>query len=502
MVVEWTEGCRMGWRWAVFHPPDIAAVGEENFCDDTCPNMYSPCVDLAVESVDGASQWSSLGVGQCCEDSSIGCDHTDGTLECDHPASCSDGQASDFDAWCFGAPAYFASFVAGIYANTETTITLVPIGASGEHTVDPANNEIIMPSGGQMIDFEVFVAGWDPDLDGSPLIKAWQTTIDSSTYHSGLAGELTNSRPPCTTNSDCPSHDTGELCAGIYCAGAWQECPGRPTELCLDLPACDVRHANPRCGSTGFEPSFPDDGTPDYGMSLRLESSSDAKGTFEVGFLPGPWRTYLKNQFSVRIPFVALVPANVTIVTGRCCDRGIGPGNERCLDTRTIAECDAIGGFLFPGEPCDPDINDSLECAPFCGDDELNDPAEECDGSDTGACIGLCDPDCLCVHLCGDDEVNLWWEQCDGTDDALCPGKCRSDCRCIAVCGDDEVNQTSEQCDGANDNRCPGQCRDDCTCPPGSIPAVSHWGVIVLILLVLGFARIHYGRSGRVLKGR
>ncbi len=500
MIVEWTEGCRMGWRWALLQGPEVAAVGEENFCNNTCPSSPVPCVDLAIDMVDEASQWYGVGTGTCCEDPGIACDHSDGTYECAHPTTCSDGEATDFDAWCYGAPINFASFVASVYANTETRFMLVPVRASGEHTI--VDDEIIMPSGGQTINLEGFAAGWDPDGDGAPAVKVWMATVDSSSYKTGLAGELTNSRPSCEVDTDCPDHAGGEVChepypsGSKYCGGVWMDCEGR-SELCPDLWTCDASGPNPRCGISDFSgpvsPPAVDPGYPLYAMSVRLDSSIDAKGTFEVSFVPDPG-TFLKDTNSAGIPLVAYVPARITIEIGKCCDPGSGPGDERCLDNRTMGECDTLGGWFFPGEVCDPDVDDSIECGPFCGDGEVNQPSEECDGADDAACPGLCELDCLCGPFCGDNEVNQAPEECDGVDDAACPGACGVDCLCGPFCGDDVVNQESEQCDGTDAFRCPGQCREDCTCPPGAIPAVSQWGLVVLMLLMLSGAKIYFGR--------
>ena len=137
MIIEWTSGCRMGWRWALLGPPEVAAIGEENFCAGTCPGSPLPCVDLAIELVDGISQWSGLGGATyqgpgsytCCEDpGGPQCDHGDAntTNDCGHPTSCSDGVATDFSGWCFGAQIYWAAFVTSIYANTDTYIQFTP----------------------------------------------------------------------------------------------------------------------------------------------------------------------------------------------------------------------------------------------------------------------------------------------------------------------------------------------------------------------------------------
>ncbi|MGD2109382.1 MAG: hypothetical protein PVI86_08310 [Phycisphaerae bacterium] len=367
MIVEWTEGCHVGWRWAFYEGPEIAAVGEENFCSDTCPTTPVPCVDMAIELVDGASQWSNIGVGTCCEDDLIVCDHTDcdpatgAGCECGLPTTCSDGEATDFDAWCYGAPTYFASFVASIFTTTETRFELVPVASSGIHRFE--GKEIIMPDGGQTIELEVFAAGWDPDGNGFPALKVWQAQIDSSTYNSGWAGALTNSRPACTVDSDCPNNAEGELCNSTTCGGAWMECPEREG-LCMHLPACDVSSPNPRCGSHNlFDAPIEDDGSDFYCMSLRLEASTDAKGTFEVGFLPDP-ATWMKDSGSAGVPLVAYLPAKITIEIGQCCDSS----EFLCIsDTVTEAECYAMGGDTFnPNKTCD----DPCECF---GDEECDD---------------------------------------------------------------------------------------------------------------------------------
>jgi hypothetical protein len=112
--------------------------------------------------------------------------------------------------------------------------------------------------------------------------------------------------------------------------------------------------------------------------------------------------------------------------------------------------------------------------APVCGDNAINQPSEQCDGTAAGTCTAGCRADCTCVPppVCGDGAINQPSEQCDGAASAACPGACRADCTCPPppppVCGDNHVNQPSEQCDGTADTACPGLCRADCTCnvPP------------------------------------
>jgi len=71
--------------------------------------------------------------------------------------------------------------------------------------------------------------------------------------------------------------------------------------------------------------------------------------------------------------------------------------------------------------------------------------------------------------VCGDNQVNETAEECDGFDDAACPGDCLADCTC-AVCGDNLAEAPAETCDGTDDAQCPGECDTDCACPFSTPP--------------------------------
>src|SRR5439155_1097284 len=104
-----------------------------------------------------------------------------------------------------------------------------------------------------------------------------------------------------------------------------------------------------------------------------------------------------------------------------------------------------------------------------CGDNQVNQAGEQCDGASSTACPGRCRADCTCAPLprCGDGVVNRAGETCDRSDDAACPGRCRPDCTCAPPrCGDGLIDQIGEECDGATRGTCAGTCRSDCTCAP------------------------------------
>jgi hypothetical protein len=70
---------------------------------------------------------------------------------------------------------------------------------------------------------------------------------------------------------------------------------------------------------------------------------------------------------------------------------------------------------------------------PVCGN-ETKEPGEDCDGTDDGACPGLCEVDCMCpAPVCG-NSVTEMGEQCDGSDDDACPGLCQTECACFVPC--------------------------------------------------------------------
>ncbi len=126
----------------------------------------------------------------------------------------------------------------------------------------------------------------------------------------------------------------------------------------------------------------------------------------------------------------------------------------------------------------------ALTAVPFCGDGAINVPGEACDGLDLAgltcgdlglgagglACTAACTLDtsgCSGPPVCGDGEINQVTEACDGVDlngaacedlglgagDLACSASCTYDtsgCAAPPVCGDGVINQDSESCDSAD----------------------------------------------------
>ena len=87
------------------------------------------------------------------------------------------------------------AFGAGSAPVHGAEVALVPVSASGAHVF--AGQEIQLDGGGQTVVLEIRISNWDPDQDGLPILRAFQLTIDSSTYASGYQGVLTPTLTPC-----------------------------------------------------------------------------------------------------------------------------------------------------------------------------------------------------------------------------------------------------------------------------------------------------------------
>ncbi len=190
-------------------------------------------------------------------------------------------------------------------------------------------------------------------------------------------------------------------------------------------------------------------------------------------------------------------------------------------------------GVPEDGEECDDGVANSdttpdacrIDCTnPICGDD-VQDSGEECDNGagnanapnlcrtscqlptcldgivdngeqcDDGVESANCDDDCT-PAVCGDGVANqAAGEACD---DAGASTTCDLDCT-AAVCGDGTLNLVSgEECDDGNtndDDGCSAICTLDGAAP---IPAVSGWGMMLLLAGLATGIMIRFGGLARV----
>lgn len=293
-------------------------------------------------------------------------------------------------------------------------IVVVPVGSDGLHTINVADNEIILPSGGQRITFDVFVSGWDPEMDGVPTVKAYQAVIDASGYTNGVGGFLTPALVPCSDDQtcidafggvcsflgnpcnadiDCPFVANGEKCAGSRCdfpilVGGFCEpgfiFGGRTDYIFLPtahLAAVDLTALNYRFASTLLDPNdaVEDPGSPRYLGTLVLDVSSDAVGRYEVGLFPSPMSILLQVDNGLVQPLNAksafvLIPCELdsecednSVCTMDVCAADGSCANAPDFDD-TVSCCDPVTGDLcgLPSEPPgDFDGNGTADLADF-----------------------------------------------------------------------------------------------------------------------------------------
>jgi fibro-slime domain-containing protein len=151
-----------------------------------------------------------------------------------------------------------------------------------------------------------------------------------------------------------------------------------------------------------------------------------------------------------------------THVISQCttvCGDGIVAGNEQC-DLGTANNTGAYGG-----------CNANCTLAPYCGDDIVETPPEQCDNGVNqvtyGGATKQCGPGCLWAPYCGDGKVSNG-EQCDqGSANGSGYGYCTSSCTLGPRCGDGIVQNPPEQCDdgisnGAVGDPCSATCILNC----------------------------------------
>jgi len=176
---------------------------------------------------------------------------------------------------------------------------------------------------------------------------------------------------------------------------------------------------------------------------------------------------------------------------GNICVGGLTPGNTYIVRLGAWgSEFQSGGTYTFSCGTYNVDIDTT---GAVCGDGTLAcDGSEACDDGNLANGDG-CDSNCQFEAVCGNN-VAEGPEECDGTDNAACGGgPCDIDCTCAVFCGNN-LREAGEQCDGTAPSNCPGACNPDCTCNFPGIPAVSEWGLVVLVLIGLAVGTIMFGR--------
>lgn len=276
-------------------------------------------------------------------------------------------------------------FVGGVATGAE--MSLVPVGASGSHTI--VGNEIRLMGGGQRVFLELRIAGWDPDLDGTPLLRAWQAAIDSSGFSSGTLGALIPARAACgsaadcllvfggacsasgggcSQNADCPFPQFNDVCRGPTC-GFPVEVGGFCTPAFIlagrsdyvfrdiqngDLNAVDLSSPSIwfRFASAGLSDSAADQGIVHYAGTLVLDVPLGTAGTFPIGFFGPPDSKLVAADNNVIVP-LTLTPA---IVVVRCVTTADCNDQSFCTDDscQPDGQCSNVPNFAAATNCCDP----------------------------------------------------------------------------------------------------------------------------------------------------
>lgn len=435
-----------------------------------------------------------------------------------------------------GDPAQSGAVVAGEPESTAVlAITPVPakVGAYPPGTTI-IGNELRAEVGGFRAFFDVQVSNWDPDFDGSPLLKVFQVKIDRSGFADSDApgdqpdldyalfacpggdptpcllafgeGWATCAKrgPPLNGHFCDPGYaDGGGNRVDSWCAPSGGRCfvgtndigdhtppwtrwvevsninAGRADHAfsCIRGPrigqSCNI-NANCGVGGTCGVGTNPWPG-PYYVGSLVLDVPTGARGKYTVGL--STFETFMEDGAADRIPLAAANGFIVNILLGQCC-YGLGTPDEGCVDGVLRAECgdDEPGPFVFtPEDHCPPQGSD---CSRHLG---------TCCETTSGECLDeVVEADCQVTHRVWTSETSCGEVPCVAETGACCNhdpfGPC-TDGRTLAEC-------SCDTCDWHKLQACA-----EIDCAPTSIPTISEWGLAILTLLLLTGAKILFARS-------
>ncbi len=376
-------------------------------------------------------------------------------------------------------------FIAISSQSRAQEIAFVPIGADGAHTI--AGDEIILQGGGQLVELAIMISGWDPNLDGAPLLGTYQAAFDSSSFSSGTGDPLTAFATPdatagayvilkrCTVGQLVDPN--GPRCDIVSCPAG---------EFCVDNSGLVVAGFDPLCGVATILPDYeyfcttgpgaitgvPDDGTARYGGTLLIEVPATAAGTYTIAFKNNPQISFMLDFDGNQINPVALTAARISIACqnnadcddGNACTNDVCNGSNRCDNTpnfNSITDCcNPTSGQLTPlddGNDCTSGTCDvqtgivaqqPLPNGTMCG----NPSAGQCDLQDTCDANGTCiDRIAVAGTACGSSGTTA----CSNPDSCDAFGSCSSnDLPFGAMCGD----PTNDQCTSADSCNGAGTC--------------------------------------------
>ena len=366
--------------------------------------------------------------------------------------------------------------VTAVSADPAPELRWQPVGSSDsfqiiDNTGTPGTpSEILIPVGNITVTIELKVSGWGL-APGNPVLGAYQGTLNSAASYDNGVGATIGPLNPLTNDGGFMDLSRPDFVffgiSPLVNAGTFS----------LDY----------EWGSTCMGAFPSDDGTIKYGGTLILDLPAGAKGTYEIQLNPDPAKTFMNNGIAEQIPGMAITPALVTVVTGKCC-YNIGDISLPCADGITEAECDMLtdpgrvytffrDGLCPPaGSYCcncsyDGDCNDGNDCTLdwcgvgaecYCHTDPIYDVATEC-----------CDPAGAALTPI-DDGLPCTEDVCDPNTGEVAHNALPAD----SSCDDGNPCSVDDVCDGTTGTTaCSGSTPEAAmiACPGGDFQCPAGW---------------------------
>jgi len=269
-------------------------------------------------------------------------------------------------------------------------------------------NEIVLPTGGVRLWFEIQLGGWAPER-----LQTWQATIDPASYSSGLGADLHPAVERCLDSSECATlFGPGSPCTAGHCVAGWQDTQRGDFVVQGGISAVRTTSLEYTYGSTvaPFHLPIVDDGIAYYGGTLVIDVPEDAAGTYELRFR-NDGATFLLNSDDDMIFPVTTGSMRITLPSA-CCF-----ADSTCSDAPP--DCKAAGGVAVAscGGDCDGNrMDDSCELLQGGADCNGNRKLDVCDvpwdadgngivtRDDYGLLSGCMNPPCG-AGLCGPGAV-------------------------------------------------------------------------------------------------